>query len=337
MIKNVFVFFVVWVSALYNIVFTYVFASGLTESIDLMYTLWVTRYNTLEEFGAEKNLRRDEAAKMVVTFAKAISQLDGRTQSNNCSFSDLDKAHNDLHFYIVESCVNNLFKWYNNMFMPTRTISNAEFLAVMMRLLLWYLDEDNATHRAYAYRELASAYGLLNWTQVSNFDTLDAPISRWDTSLLLYNLYTYFKGNNIISNLWRPDLIISSISLNPEVPAPKIWADLLQTRISYMNKWNAPVIIDSRVNQGTVKMIECVDGEWAVLWSMEVYGSVTEYLLHPWDRDGSYHVDLQYLSENSPQQSGKYIIYCIVDPDNLIEETNENNNMYPFEFYVEDK
>jgi hypothetical protein len=58
----------------------------------------------VQEYRVDSNLRRDEAAKMLVTFAKATSQLQGRTQNNSCDFTDLTLAYNDLQFYIVEAC-----------------------------------------------------------------------------------------------------------------------------------------------------------------------------------------------------------------------------------------
>jgi subtilase family serine protease len=63
---------------------------------------------------------------------------------------------------------------------------------------------------------------------------------------------------------------------------------------------------------------------------MDMYNGETEYLLHPGDHDGNYQVDLNY----SPQISGKHTVFCTVDPENMIDEIDESNNIYPFEFYV---
>lgn len=62
-----------------------------------------------------------------------------------------------------------------------------------------------------------------------------------------------------------------------------------------------------------------------------MYGGETEYLLHPGDQDGNYHVDLTY----SPKTSGKHTVFCTVDPNNLIDEIDEKNNMYSFDFNVD--
>jgi len=54
---------------------------------------------------ASKSIRRDEAAKIFTNFAKLLEKNRTIVDQNQCNFSDLDKAWDDLRPVIVESCV----------------------------------------------------------------------------------------------------------------------------------------------------------------------------------------------------------------------------------------
>jgi hypothetical protein len=59
---------------------------------------------------ATKSLRRDEASKFFVQYAKESLGLTPDTSNISCEFSDLDSAWPDLKNLIKESCQLGLFK-----------------------------------------------------------------------------------------------------------------------------------------------------------------------------------------------------------------------------------
>jgi hypothetical protein len=84
---------------------------------------------------ASKGIRRDEAAKFFVQFAKLIEKTDYAKTDQQCQFSDLDKARPDLKEVVIESCKLGIFQGYQGKFSPTGLIKNAEAVAVLVRIV----------------------------------------------------------------------------------------------------------------------------------------------------------------------------------------------------------
>lgn len=70
--------------------------SSLNQSISRMNQNWLTKFDNAKDFMSSSSLRRDEASKFFVQYAKEILWLKPDTSKTSCNFNDLDKAWPDL-------------------------------------------------------------------------------------------------------------------------------------------------------------------------------------------------------------------------------------------------
>lgn len=164
--------------------------------------LGITRFDQPDTYRINSTLRRDEAAKMITMFSQNIWSTIDNTNETNCDFSDLQNAHSDLHSFITTSCTRKIFKWYNGAFMPTKSLTNGEFVAVLIRAIEWnnvdeeyaLLSKEKVNHRADNYHYLAKSNELLkNTIYAHDFQYLDSPIYRWDVAIIFANYIEKFK------------------------------------------------------------------------------------------------------------------------------------------------
>jgi len=115
--------------------FSFSFAdSQLDGAVSWMHSNWLTKFDNASDFMSTQSLRRDEATKFFVQYAKESLGLSPDT-SKSCNFTDLDKARPDLKDLIKESCQLGLFQWYNWKFMPTQSLTNAQAITVLIRMI----------------------------------------------------------------------------------------------------------------------------------------------------------------------------------------------------------
>ncbi len=157
----------------------------LQEAILWMYEKWLTIFNEPVSFMASNWLRRDEAAKFFVQYAKEVMGKTPDYSKKWCTFNDLNQAWSDLKDVIVESCQLWLFQWHNGKFMPTQQLTNAQAITVFMRLLEWYKDE-SWTHFANNYYESAHAQWFLRDTPLDNKAYFDNYTTRWNVAKMLF-------------------------------------------------------------------------------------------------------------------------------------------------------
>jgi len=70
----------------------------------------LTIFKTTTEYQPNNYIRRDEAAKLFVKFAKIIQKDVYKKTIEECQFSDLNDAHIDLKDIVVESCRMGIFQ-----------------------------------------------------------------------------------------------------------------------------------------------------------------------------------------------------------------------------------
>ncbi len=157
----------------------------LNKAISRMYENWLTIFNDPESFMAYNWLRRDEAAKFFVKYAKEVMGMIPDYSKQWCTFKDLDQAWSDLKDVIVESCQLWLFQWSKWKFMPTQQLTNAQAITVFMRLREWYKDE-SWSHFANNYYESAHAQWLLSNTPLDYKVNFDSNTTRWDVAKMLF-------------------------------------------------------------------------------------------------------------------------------------------------------
>jgi hypothetical protein len=82
----------------------------LDDAITRAYTKKLTNYVATSDFKPDTTIRRDEASKFFVTFAKFVGKTSYTVDAKQCQFSDLHNAWSDLKDIIIESCRLGIFK-----------------------------------------------------------------------------------------------------------------------------------------------------------------------------------------------------------------------------------
>ncbi len=157
--------------------------SELAYAVTWMYNNWLTKFNTPDTFMYSRWLRRDEAAKFFVQYAKQLWKTPD--YSKKCNFKDLNQAWDDLRDIVVESCQLWLFQWSNGKFMPAQNLTNAQAVTVFMRLKEWFKDE-NWRHFALYYWSSAASKWYLKWTEMDYETNFDNETTRWNVALMMY-------------------------------------------------------------------------------------------------------------------------------------------------------
>ena len=161
-------------------------SSQLDQSISRMNQNGLTKFTNATDFMATKGLRRDEASKFFVQYAKEIMWLTPDTSKTTCNFTDLSKARPDLKDIIKEACQLGLFQWSNWKFMPTQSLTNAQAITVLIRMIDWKKDETQG-HFAQLYFDKAQELWIMEWLTMNSTANFDKLTTRGDVGILLYN------------------------------------------------------------------------------------------------------------------------------------------------------
>lgn len=167
--------------------------SELETSIQWMYENWLTIYNTPKTFMSDRYLTREQASKFFVQFAIVILQKNRWYIESYKIYSDIDNADPTLKDYIIYASNMWLFKWSNWKFMPFNNLTQAQALAVTIRMIDWYLEEPSNLRYRY-YFDRAQAYWLLSNTKIKFNSADETNITRGDMALILYNAYKYYNN-----------------------------------------------------------------------------------------------------------------------------------------------
>lgn len=163
--------------------------SELHQSVSWMYNNGLTIFSEPESFMAENWLRRDEATKFFVQYAKEVMWKSSDTSKAGCEFTDLSSAWSDLKDLIKESCQLGLFQGYKWKFMPTQQLTNAQVITVFIRLIDGYKDE-SWSHFANEYYVIAHGLWLLEGMDLDYIELFDSSATRGEVAQML------FRGKN---------------------------------------------------------------------------------------------------------------------------------------------
>lgn len=211
--------------------------SQLDESISWMNKNWLTKFTNAEDFMSEKSLRRDEAAKFFVQYAKEILRLIPDETKIECNwFNDLSKWRSDLKETMKDACKLGLFQWTNGKFMPSQSLTNAQAITVLIRMIDGKKDESQ-WYFAQKYFEKAQELWITTWLTLNSVNNFDKLTSRWEVWILLYNAF------NIKSNREKTEIIAKEIPQATWNIKNKITyniSPIWQTQITerfYLTKW----------------------------------------------------------------------------------------------------
>ena len=113
------------------------------EIIASLHEKGITIHENWKDFMAEKSIRRDEAAKMLTLAVPYLPNWNNIKKADgiSCSFEDQNLAWSDLRDILTQSCEKWLFKGSNGKFNPQSSITNAQLLTVLWRMLYGMQDE----------------------------------------------------------------------------------------------------------------------------------------------------------------------------------------------------
>lgn len=161
--------------------------STLDQAISWMYSKGLTKFDNSQDFMANKSLRRDEATKFFVQYAKEIqNSISDETKMECDKFTDLAKWWTDLADTMKGSCKLGLFQWTNWKFMPTQALTNAQAITVLIRMIDGKKDETQ-WHFAQKYFERAKELGIMNWLNLNSTANFDKLATRGEIAILLFN------------------------------------------------------------------------------------------------------------------------------------------------------
>lgn len=147
-----------------------------------MYQNGLTKYDTLSGYRPDDPLLRQEAAKII---GQAYQILGFPLESKNtaCSFSDGEEFDPSLASFIAQSCEWGIFYGSVGNFLPNKTLSKAEALTVLVRILEGKTSSEEVEPRWTYYFIKAKELGLTNETEVM---AMDRPVTRYEIALLIY-------------------------------------------------------------------------------------------------------------------------------------------------------
>ena len=167
--------------------------SDLEIAIKWMYDNWLTIFDTPQTFMSNNYLTREQASKFFVQFANKVLNKDKGYIESYDIYPDISNADPTLKDYIIYASNMWLFKWNNGKFMPFNNLTQAQSLAVVIRMLDWYLEEPNEQwYMYYFYR--AQMYWIIWETGIKITSADKTNITRWDMALILYNAYKYYNN-----------------------------------------------------------------------------------------------------------------------------------------------
>ncbi len=168
-------------------------AAVLDEAVTWMSQNDLTIFKTVTDYKPNNYIRRDEAAKLFVKFAKLKNKTDYVKTTEECKFSDLNDAHADLKDIVIESCRLGIFQWANGKFMPKGSLTNEQAVAVLLRVVGEKQSEVGLSSRSDNYYN--RAYELWILWQVTMWDR-KIIATRGNVGIILAN-----ASDNILNSI----------------------------------------------------------------------------------------------------------------------------------------
>lgn len=167
---------VLWISTL--------FANTVSDAlIQKLHGFDITIFTTVQSYRANDTIRRDEASKMFVRLAELTKKTMYVKPESECRFSDLSKGHFDLQSTMIKACRLWIFQWYDGKFHPTQGLTNAQAVAVLIRILWYNPSELGVSHWADNYYVKAQELGIGNSIDVLQYK--DRLATRGTLALLI--------------------------------------------------------------------------------------------------------------------------------------------------------
>lgn len=163
----------------------------LADSITWLYQNGLTRFSNTSTFHPEDTLLREQASKFFSEFLLRVKPSTKYNETKNCIFSDISFADSSLQNSILNVCKLEVMWWSKGFFNPKKTLTYAQALAVIIRIVDGQQNEE-IQPRYQNYYQLALEHGLLNSFPTDIKSNIDKPAKRGDVAILLYRTFNYF-------------------------------------------------------------------------------------------------------------------------------------------------
>ena len=177
------------------------------EAINWMYDMWMTSYNTTEAFMPYQTITRAQVAKMLDKFATATN-LTGINNAGSCEFSDVASG-SEYKDSITRVCQYWIMAWSKDKFSPDKTVSKAEFVAMLIRLFDGKTLDETLNPRWTAYYKRAIEIWLIS---AQDTVTFTSDIARYEVATYLYRLKVRLTMYNNLNSSQLSDEIIKTLS-----------------------------------------------------------------------------------------------------------------------------
>ncbi len=193
--------------------------SEFIEALYFAYDNGLTKYKDITTFKPYTILSREQATKMISVFAQKIMWIQEKPDTS-CIFKDIKSADTSLQEYIGTSCKLGIFKWASDgNFYPGDALSKAQWLTTLIRMFEGKMLDETTDPRYLNYHLRAKELGL---TKESNVLSLDRPLTRYETVILLYRLYLKYKLLNLVGTKWA-DEVLSFVEDQQTIDGKNTW------------------------------------------------------------------------------------------------------------------
>ena len=181
----------------------------LQEAISWMYENGFTMHQTTATFQPFTLLNREQAAKIINTFAGLYGWAINLLPESSCTFTDLGETPEDLIPHIVNACRQGLIVGAWSKFNPKQSMTKAQFIVALIRLLEWKQLDERVNPRWKNYFELARAIEVVTAGDAITFDN---SITRYEVAVFLYRFKVKYLILKNLNNSRLPNEIVSMLS-----------------------------------------------------------------------------------------------------------------------------
>ena len=265
------------------------------ESINWMYDMWMTSYNTTESFMPYNTITRAQVAKMLDKFAVATNMTEIRNFWT-CEFSDV-AAESEFKDAITRVCQYWIMAWAGDKFSPDQVVTKAEFVSMLIRLFDGKTLEENTNPRWLPYYKRAIEIWLIS---AQDTVTFTSEIARYEVATYLYRLKVRLTMYNNLNSSQLSDEIVKTLDETQETSeewkvTAKVYVDILalnnsaftdgyveilweRYRIKKINTDSYNVWANSFVRYGTLYSIESWDAIWSISFIL-TNGALVEWTI----------------------------------------------------------
>lgn len=213
----------------------------LQEAVSWMYENGFTMHQTTNAFQPFTLLNREQAAKIINTFAWLYGWAINLLPESSCTFTDLGETPEDLIPHIINACRQWLVVGVGNTFNPKQSMTKAQFIVALIRLLEGKQLDERTDPWWKNYFELARAIEVV---AAGDAITFDNAITRYEVAVFLYRFKVKYLILKNLNNSRLPNEIVSMLSGS------------IKTGISGLPEWevfvNVPLLTDSNFSIGYI-------------------------------------------------------------------------------------